>query len=382
MKYLQNKKIAVVVSTPMTAFVFLSHQLQVLAENNQVTLIADFSNHQEFFHAFPNINVVDIGISRNINLLSDVSCLWRLYKYCAVQKFDIVHSVSPKAGLLAMLASAMALCKVRLHTFTGQVWVTRTGFSRLLLKAMDRLIVFCTTFVIVDSHSQREFLLREGVVKRESSTVLASGSISGVDKGRFYRREDCRQLIRSRYNVGDSDILLLFLGRLKIDKGVIDLAQAFNQVAIANHRIKLIYVGPDEEGLEGEIRLICSSVHDRLFFVPYTNSPEDYMSAADCFCLPSYREGFGSVVIEAASCSLPTIASNIYGLCDAVDHDRTGILVAPRDISALRKAIDLISRDEILRISLGDAAKSRADALFSHQLLTRELMGFYVQQFS
>lgn len=380
MHKLKNKKIAVVVSTPMTAFVFLSDQIQSLAMHSDVTLVANFSDAPEFHKSFPKITVVDIGINRDISPLSDLCSLWCLYRLFVAERFDVVHSVSPKAGLLAMLASAAARVKVRLHTFTGQVWVTRKGSVRVLLKNLDRLIGYCATSVLVDSHSQRDFLLDERVVQPARSFVLGSGSISGVDTMRFSCRVDRRQSIRSQLGIDDSDILLLFLGRLKIDKGVLDLAAAFNLAAKYNDSIKLLYVGPDEESLEAEIRSTCSLISDRLFFVSYTSSPEDYMSAADLFCLPSYREGFGSVVIEAAACGLPSIASNIYGLSDAVEDGVTGVLVAPRDVEALAKAISVMTDDNMWRLSLGAAAKQRAHECFSHELLTRELIDFYKKQ--
>jgi glycosyltransferase involved in cell wall biosynthesis len=381
MHKLKNKKIAIIVSSPMTAFVFLYHKIQCLSKNNDVTLIANFYCSPDFIDSFPNVTIKDIKIPRNIDIVSDVAALWDIFKFLRSERFDLVHSVSPKAGLLTILAAIFARVKVRIHTFTGQVWATKTGLPRFFLKLLDRLIVKCSTAILVDSASQKNFLLKEGVVSSNKASVLASGSISGVDLERFSRSDINRQRIRSELKISNEDVLLIFLGRLKVEKGVLDLAAAFCLAAEKNAHLWLLFVGPDEEDLEAEIKSNVSVVEDRVTFVPFTSKPEDYMSAADIFCLPSYREGFGSVIIEAAASGLPAIASNIYGLTDAVDDGVTGILVEPKNIKALANAINDLSTNHILRSSLALAAKERARSCFSHKLLTQSLLDFYAEQF-
>lgn len=382
MDQLTNKKIAIIVSTPMTAAVFLRDQIRALSLKNDVTLIANFSSAPHFVDFFSDISIKNIKIHRKVNPFLDLSALWSVYCFLRREQFDLVHTVSPKAGLLGMLSAVFAGVNVRLHTFTGQVWATKLGVSRLFLKALDSLIAYCSTAVLIDSHSQKEFLVVEGVVKSGEGFVLGDGSISGVDLVRFSQNDGARDSIRSQLGVVDSDILLLFLGRLKAEKGVLELAEAFACMAKIDSRIKLLYVGPDEDGIKSKIQSAASAAEPNVFFVPYTSTPEQYMSAADIFCLPSYREGFGSVVIEAASCGLTTIASNIYGLSDAVDDGVTGLLVLPKNVDSLLGAIKKLSADKGLRDAFADAARERAHTLFSHQRLTNALLVFYKEQFS
>ncbi len=224
---------------------------------------------------------------------------------------------------------------MRLHTFTGQVWATRTGLSRAILKLADRIIARCATYTLADSPSQREFLIRERIVAPDRIAVLGSGSVSGVDATRFRPDAGRRRQVREQFHIPDASVVLLFVGRLSRDKGVLDLAKAFAALAAEFPDVHALVVGPDEEGLRPAFARLCAKHGERLHFLDYTTCPEDVMAAGDVLCLPSYREGFGSVVIEAAAAGLPAVASRIYGLVDAVVDGRTGLLHEPGDVADL-----------------------------------------------
>ena len=287
----------------------------------------------------------------------------------------MIHSVTPKAGLLAQVAGWWCGIEMRVHTFTGQVWVTRKGFFRHLLKTMDRLIAACATHLLADSASQRDFLVAEAVVPIDKIEVLADGSISGVDVKRFRPDLLVRQKVRRELGFADDDVLALFVGRLNRDKGVLDLVTAFTQVSERLPHLALLLVGPDEEGLAPEIARLSANT-PRLRILGGTPRPEDFMAAADVFCLPSYREGFGSVVIEAAACGIPAIASAIYGLSDAVEDGRSGLLHQPRDISTIASLLERFAQDREWRESLGEYAKQRAQVLFASDVLLEAQMVF------
>ena len=310
-------------------------------------------------------------------MLRDLHAFFLLIALFSRKKFDAIHSVTPKAGLIAAMSGAIARIPVRIHTFTGQVWVTRTGLARRVLKAVDKSLACMTTHVLVDSASQRDFLLREGVVSEKKSRVLASGSISGVDTCRFRPDSELRKRIRQLEGIPEDGVVFLYVGRLKVDKGVLDLAQAFSRVGENCGKAWLLIVGPDEEGLRPRIESVCSAIGARLRFVGYTDAPQEYMAAADVLCLPSYREGFGSVIIEAASAGIPAVASNIYGIIDAIEPSAAGFLHAPGDIEALRSKMKQMIDDPQLREALGRKARSRAHRLFAKDLVTSALVGFY-----
>ncbi len=333
-------------------------------------------NHQNTDLRIP-ASFTPVEIERQIRPFADFLALLRLWRIFRQYRFDCVHSVTPKAGLLGMLAGALAGVPVRVHTFTGQVWATRKGVARSILKRMDWLLGALTTAPLVDSFSQRDFLVSEKVLPEGKARVLAHGSISGVDTQRFQPNKDARADIRRRSQIDPGDIVFLCVGRLNRDKGILDLARAFAGLADKFAGIHLMLVGPDEANIEGEVRTICKSCEGKLHVVGQTNTPEDYMAAADVFCLPSYREGFGSVIIEAAATGIPAIGSRIYGITDAVEEGRTGFLHEPGDVQGIAELMQRFLQDAELRQRMGAAARLRAEELYAQEKVTGALMDFY-----
>ena len=373
MPLLNKKKIAIVVATPMTARAFLLHQISELAQIYDVTLIANLNSQPGIRDWLPEkVATVHVPIVRAPNLFYDLKAFLQLIFYLNRNRFSLVHSVTPKAGLVAMLASWLTRVPVRLHTFTGQVWATKRGIRRTALRMVDKLIGILATKIIVDSHSQRDFLLKHGVIAATRSTVLGHGSISGVDTDRFKKNPTARRKVRQELQVSDSATVVLFLGRLNKEKGVIELSEAFNAIRSKNRNAALWFVGPDEDQLKPVLEEV-----ENTYFVPFTTAPEAYMAAADIFCLPSYREGFGSVVIEAGACGLPAIGSNIYGLSDAIVDGTTGLLVAAKSASELSSALQVLIDDADKRKKFGQAARERAVTNFSQQHLTDLVVATY-----
>jgi lipopolysaccharide/colanic/teichoic acid biosynthesis glycosyltransferase len=374
-------RICIVVSDFMTVQVFLQDQIRALSEIYEVTVVANTDDQDSLRRLKLNAELVPVAIRRAVHLWRDVRALLRLYSLFRKRKFDLIHSITPKAGLLSMTAGQLARLPIRIHTFTGQVWATTSGLTRCLLKLADRLTAFCATQVLVDSTSQLEFLIDEGVVSAQKCRVLANGSISGVDLSRFCPNATTRHRVRDESSIPEDACVFLFVGRLNKDKGVLDLAKAFNHLAARRGNAQLVCVGPDEAGMEARMRRICSSCVVRLHFVGQSRFPEQYMAAGDVLCLPSYREGFGSVVIEAAATGIPAIASRIYGLTDAVEDGVTGCLHQPGKWRELADAMELLEANRSLREHLGQLARDRASKTFRVEALTEALLAFYSKQF-
>jgi glycosyltransferase involved in cell wall biosynthesis len=313
-------------------------------------------------------------IQRKISTLHDVGTLVHLVRFFRKKRFDVVHSVTPKAGLLSMVAGRLAGVPIRVHTFTGQVWATRTGMSRRGLRALDIVTARAATNILVDSSSQREFLIGQRVVASHTSRVLAHGSISGVDTIRFRPSVEARVRIRQQLKIPETGIVLLYLGRMNRDKGVIDLAQAFNQLSLQRNDVFLLLVGPDEANI---IPQVLGITQDRVRYMAYTDAPEDYMAAADIFCLPSYREGFGSVIIEAGAVGIPSVASRIYGVTDAVEENVTGLLHEAGNISELVSRLLQLVVDVEQREAMGARARRRAIRDFDKAQVTCALLEYY-----
>lgn len=353
----------------------------LLARGDSVTVIVNAGAGDLVEDIRGDIEIVDLEIARTIAPLRDLAALRALFDLFRARRFDIVHSVTPKAGLLAMMAASLAGVPIRIHTFTGQVWATRRGAMRWLLRILDWLLAKCASALLVDSPSQLEFLADEKIAAKERLTVLASGSICGVDTSRFKPMPQARENVRAELGLDGSAVLILYVGRMHSDKGLCELVQAFTSVAEGFADTHLLLVGPDEGGLKSALDFAGKS-RPRIHLVGLTDVPERYMAAADLFCLPSYREGFGLSLIEAAAAGLPSVASRIYGLTDAVVDGVTGLLVSPKNVNALAQAFELLLSRPDMRSEMGLAARQRAENDFSQKILVDAWLGFYDMQLS
>jgi len=352
------RSVCLTLTSPFVLNAFLQGHLARLRQSFTVDVCVNRSESDIPLAVPEGVAVQDVEIRRKISPWHDVEALRKLWRFYRQRRFDAVVTVTPKAGLLGMVAARLAGIPVRVHWFTGQVWATQKGVIRATLKAMDRLTVACATEVLADSPSQKDFLVREGVVVEDKISVLGHGSISGVDTARYRLDPGMRQRIRAELRIPEGATCLVYVGRMSKEKGVPNLLVAFGKLSGDFPDLHLILVGPDEEGLLPQDRRL------NLHVVGYTRNPEAYMSAADIMCLPSYREGFGSVLIEGAACGLPAVASRIYGITDAVVENVTGLLHPPGDIAALAECLRRLVAEDDLRLRLREKAHDRAVASF------------------
>ena len=362
----------------MTADAFLGAHVRVLSERFEVHLVVNGEPAQLKHPGLAGAVFHRARIERAISPVADILGIVQLYTIMHRERFDAVHSLTPKAGLLAAIAAFLARVPLRAHTFTGQVWATRHGVGRRLLKMLDTLTARLDTHVFVDSPSQRDFLRTEHVLAPDEGILIGKGSVSGVDAQRFRADPQARAAVRAALAIPDAATLFIYVGRLARDKGVLELATAFGTIAGAHEDRYLAFVGPDEEGLESQIRERCPEAADRVRFAGWSSTPERHLAAADVFCLPSRREGFGSTIVEAAAASVPAIGSRIYGVVDAIEDGVTGLLFDPHDAAGLAGAMETLAATPELRRAMGVAAQSRALRDFSEDAVTRALEAFYV----
>jgi len=377
-----RKRICFVATVPFAINVFLRAHIHALQKYYDVTLVASGSEGDLIDSFGSHVTFVPLQIERKISLQKDVCAWFMLWRLFRKEKFDGVHSIMPKAGFLAMPAARLAGVRLRVHTFTGQVWANKKGFRRLVLKSFDRVLAMNATQIFSDSHSQRRFLIENNIVRARSVDVLGEGSVVGVNIKRFEYNQEAWRRIRSEFKIPGTAVVFMFLGRLTRDKGLLDLSRAFAAAARQNANIHLLIVGSDEEGLEREFSSLAQNFPGRVHRAGFAERPEEFLSAADVFCLPSYREGFGSVLIEAAAVGLPSIASRIYGITDAVEDGVTGILHPPGSDREMADAMLLLASNEGLRRQMGGAARQRAIEKFSEERVTEALGDFYRRSFS
>lgn len=373
----KRKKICIVATVPYALIMFMKPHITMLAEQYDVTLVANGVEQDVASLLNDNVRFVQVNIARKISLWRDMVTLIQLYLFFRKERFDVVHSLMPKTALLAMLAALIAGVPNRIHTFTGQVWANKEGVARWGLKVIDKLVAIFSTGLLADSVSQRQFLIEQLDVRKEKILVLGHGSVCGVDTERFKPNLTVRHHIRSNLGIPDGAIVYLFLGRLNKDKGILDLAHAFAELAVNMYQAHLVVVGPDEGDMDEMLELILAKCLGQFHRIGFANNPEDYMACADIFCLPSYREGFGSVIIEAAAVGVPAVATNIYGLVDAVKDGETGILHEPKNIVEMKRALLTLTNDSDLREKMSKWAMERVHAFFTVDVLVTAMRQYY-----
>lgn len=365
------KKVALIVSAPMTFNAFYLNHIKYIKTKYDVTLIANFAENEVIL---PDVKHIALNLDRKPSITDDLKNLKKLTEIFKREDFDIVHSTTPKAGFVTQIAGVLSGRKVRLHTFTGQVWANKTGVKREALKLIDKTIAKLSTHLLADSKSQIDFLISEHITVNAKIQVLGSGSISGVNNAKFYPRNT--DVLREKLGFSKDDFVFLFIGRLNSDKGVKDLIKSFELVYQQRSQAKLLIVGVDEENLLPSIqnnKLFNSAI----FYQGFTKVPEEYMAMADVMCLPSYREGFGSVIVEASACGTPTIGSNIYGITDAIEDGKSGYLFQVGDTQDLaKKMIYCIDNTEELQRVI-EYGKQRIKEKFDADLSSQLLLDYY-----
>ncbi len=379
-----TQRLARISTVPYFVVSQLSGQLnEIIRSGIDVTLISsDGPELGKLQSNLPNLRIIPIEIARSISPVQDVRALLSLYQLFRTERFDVVHSTNPKAGLLSAMASFLVRVPIRLHTFTGQPWVHLKGPVRWFALWSDWLIGKLNTHCYVDSESQRQFLVAQGVIALDRISVIGAGSIAGVDlerfaAGRFSEKDRART--REELGIPENASVLLFVGRITADKGVRELLAAFREIKQTGNLVHLVFVGPfDVERAAGNeiTRSIIDDIPDT-HVVGYTGQPEVYMATADILCLPSYREGFGTVVIEAAAMGVPTVGTNIYGITDAVVDGETGVLVAPRDPTALASALISLLENPARCREMGGRARRRAESLFDAKQVNAKVIEEY-----
>lgn len=318
-----------------------------------------------------NVHLSNLNFCRKPNILVDIKIFFLLTYLLIKNRPFLSISISPKAGFLTALSSFISRVPCRIHWFTGQVWITKKGLVREFYKFIDKIIFNLSQHVLVDSPSQRKFLISNNIISKNKSSVLLNGSVGGVNIKKFIYKNSTRILKRKKYKIAKDDFVFLYLGRINKDKGIIDLIESFKKIQ-EPQRVFLFLVGPVED--KNIMHLIKDNKN--IIFANKTFFPEKWYPIADIFCLPSYREGFGSTIIEAASCNLPTLGSYIYGIKDAIIKNQTGFFHKPGNVSDIKKKMLFAIKNKKLLKIYGKKARRIVEMYFDEDLLTKKFFEF------
>lgn len=372
-----KKKICFIVPLPASAKWFFLDHMRALQDDYEVHLCAKFTKPEDY-EPFDGIICHNCSLERKIVPIKDVKAVFTLAKLYRQEGFVSLHSMSAKIGLLAALSAKLAGIKHRIHIFTGQVWATQSGLKRWVFKLMDKLIVALDTNLLTDGFSQRQYLINEGVVTEKNCMVLAKGSIAGVKVERFNPTQEIRTQERVKFGLRDNQIVYVFLGRLKREKGMGELLEAFNRLVPDCPNAVLLLYGADEEGYDQRISEYPNLRRGvNYIYAGYTNKPEESLQVGDVFCLPTYREGFGSAVIEASCLGLPVITTDVYGVIDASIEGVTGLRCHVQDSDGLYRCMKKYYDNPELMQQHGLQGRARVIKDFNNNVVSTAWVEYY-----
>lgn len=338
--------------------------------------LEDFARHE----GIDRVHVVPM--TRRITPWTDLKCVWRISRILRAGRYDVVHASTPKGGLLGMIAATLARTPVRIFTLRGLPIVVSRGWKRRLLWICDWLTFRLAHRVTAISASVAQEAVSLGLCPADKITVIGHGSSNGIDAARYTRHgPSSSAVLRAKWNIPPQAVVVGFVGRIVHDKGVIELEQAWQTVRTAEPQARLVIVGTpnDEDPVPPDVMQRLQR-DERVVLAGWMDNPAAAYEAMDILVLPTHREGFGNVLLEANSMELPVIASRVTGCVDAVVDGVTGLLFPARDAAALAQAILTLVRDPQLRRSMGQAGRERVLRDFRSETIWAGMLQLYHEE--
>lgn len=373
------KKIIRAATVPLSLNMFCRGMLCQLSAKYEVIGLASPGKELEEVAQREGVRTIAVPMERHISIMKDCKSLLKMLKVIRQEKPTMVHSMTPKAGLLCMIAAWICKVPVRIHTFTGLVFPTATGLKRKILMATDWLTCACATHIIPEGEGVKNDLLQNGITKKPLK-VLGYGNVRGVDMQFYSLREDVRWKMEELHLVKSDVFTFLFVGRIVKDKGINELLWAMDRIS-GIVPARLILVGPYEDNLDpineesrkiikenSAIEIVGSKSGDELLA---------YYAAADCFVMPSFREGFPNTVLEAGAMGLPSIVTDINGSREIIVEGQNGIIVPSKNSDALFDAMMNIMRDKSARERMAGNARQMIADRFEQGFVRKCLYDFY-----
>ena len=372
----KKKKIIRATTVPTSLETFCKDMLRELNQRYEIVAVSSPLPELEVVATREGVRTIAVKMERRISLKRDIVSLWQMYKVMRRERPWMVHSMTPKAGLMCMVAAWLARVPRRVHTFTGLVWPTATGLNRMILKTTDRILCACAPHIIPEGNGVKNDLIN-GKITRKPMKVLANGNVRGIELDHYRRTAEVEEEAAKIRKEGV--LTFVFIGRLVRDKGIHELVEAFVRLNKENPHTRLVLVGRTEAELgplNEETQHIIDT-HDAIEAVGSQKDVRLWLAASDVLAFPSYREGFPNVVIEAGAMGLPSIVTNINGCNEIIIPGENGVIIPPRDADALYEAMKEMSENDEKRVYLTKNARESVASRFDCQIVRRALYDFY-----
>lgn len=378
---MKKEKIKIIRATtvPQSLNGFCHGILRELTERYEVIGVSSPGEQLDEVAEREGVRVIAVPMERHISIWKDCKSLFQMWLVFRREKPTMVHSMTPKAGMICMMAARMAGVPVRVHTFTGLVWPTSTGLKRKILMLTDRITCACATHIIPEGEGVKSDLI-SGKITKKPLKVLGYGNVMGVDMNRFSRRPEVMDIVAQNNLKLQGTFSFLYIGRIVKDKGINELCEAFDKLSKTTAaRLKL--VGPYEDTLD-PISVEAKKIIAENPAVEAVGSKQGdellaYYAAADCFVMPSYREGFPNTVLEAGAMGLPSIVTDINGSREIIKDGVNGIIVKPQDVESLFYAMQLMVQSKADREAMASKARKMIADRFEQSFVRKCLYEYY-----
>ncbi len=364
------KKIIRTSTVPVSLRGLLKGQLRMLSQHYKVIGVSSRGEALEQLVKQEGIEIRAVDMERKISIFKDIISLINMTKLLIKERPDMVHSMTPKAGLITMLAAKIARVPIRVHTFTGLIFPTATGFKQKLLIAMDRLLCRCATNIYPEGKGVKHDLESYRITNKPLS-IIANGNVNGIDTAYF---------TPTLFEKNEDDIFrFVFVGRMVGDKGINELAQAFVRLNRNHPKTELVLVGNFEHELDPlkpetlDVVNNCKAIN----FVGFQSDVRPFLAMSDAFVFPSYREGFPNVVMQAGAIGLPQIVTNINGCNEIIVEGENGVIIPPRDEEALYNAMErfVTSSEELSK--MGGNARAMITSRYEQSIVWDAILNEY-----
>jgi glycosyltransferase involved in cell wall biosynthesis len=376
-------KLVRITTVPMSLNHLLSGQMQFMKNHGfEVTMISADGEEVEALKIKEGCKHIAVNLSRKISPIQDLISAWKLYFVLRKIKPDIVHTHTPKAGLIGMMTSWLLRVPVRLHTVAGLPLMEATGLKRKVLEATEKITYYCASRVYPNSKNLSTFILNRKFCKEEKIKVLGNGSSNGINTEYFNINDEIASKafeLKRQWGIKQDDFVFIFIGRVVRDKGIVELIEAFTSLKKNQPNIKLLLVGGFEQDLDplppktsADIKEDASIIH-----VGYQPDVRPYLAISKALVFPSYREGFPNVPMQAGCFNLPAIVTNINGCNEIIVDGVNGLIVPKKDKDALRDAMQRIIADSDLYAYLTSNARSMIVNRYDHSQVCSLLLDEY-----
>jgi len=383
MKIIKHKLIRVT-TVPISLDILLSGQLNYMQSFYDVIAVSSEDDYLKEIGTKENVETFTVEMSRKITPILDLIAVIKLFLFLKKEKPLIVHSHTPKAGILTMIAAKCAGVPIRMHTVAGLPLMETKGLKRTVLESVEKLTYSCATMVYPNSKGLYDFIIANKFTNQRKIKIIANGSSNGIDTTHFAPEQvsqSLQQILKTKLQIQRDDFVLVFVGRLVGDKGINEVVQAFKQITKNNLNVKLLLVGMYEKNLDP----LHESTHEEIntnkniIFAGFQKDIRPYLAISNALVFASYREGFPNVVLQAGAMGLPSIVTDINGCNEIIINEKNGIIIPVKNSEAIEKAVLRMIYEKDFFASLQSNAREMIRSRYEQKLIWESILEEYKQ---